>query len=78
MEKEKIINSIKEQIEKIKPFIMNDGGSLEFVKFEDGIVYISLGGACSNCSLIDETLKDGIEQIITSEIKEVKEVRRIN
>ncbi len=78
MENDKIIKKINEQIEKIKPFIMNEGGSLEFIKFEDGIVYISLGGACANCSLIDVTLKEGIEEIIKSEIPEVIEVRRVD
>ena len=58
--------------------MMSEGGILEFVKYENGIVYVYLGGACSTCSLIDVTLKDGIEQIITATIPEVKEVRRIN
>ena len=44
-EKNEIIEKIKEQIEMIKPFIINEGGILEFEKFEDGIVYITLGGA---------------------------------
>lgn len=78
MKNDKIIEKIREQVERIKPFIINDGGSLEFVKFEEGIVYISLGGACANCSLIDLTLKDGIEEIIKSEIPEVIEVRKID
>lgn len=77
MENDKIIEKINEQIEKIKPFIVSEGGSLEFIKFEDNIVYISLGGACANCSLIDVTLKEGIEEIIKSEIPEVMEVRKI-
>ena len=37
-----------------------------------------MGGACSDCSLIDVTLKDGIEQIICSEIPEVKEVVKVD
>ena len=78
MKNNEIIEKINEQIDKIRPFIMSEGGSLEFVKFEDGILYISLGGACAECSLIDVTLKDGIEEIITSEIPEVIEVRRIS
>lgn len=75
---EKIIEKIKNEIAKIQPFMMSEGGILEFVKYENGIVYVYLGGACSTCSLIDVTLKDGIEQIITATIPEVKEVRRIN
>lgn len=65
---------IKEEIDKIRPFLMGDGGDVEFVKFEDGIVYIKLTGACANCSMIDYTLKDGIEEILVNEIPEVKSV----
>ncbi len=65
-------------IEKLRPFLINDGGDLEYIKFEDGIVYVKLLGACSHCSLIDYTLKDGIEQILINEVPEVKEVKNIN
>ncbi len=44
-------------------------------KYEDNIVYVKMLGACADCALIDITLKEGIEEIITSEIPEVKEVR---
>ena len=78
MSDNEIIEKIEVEIEKIKPFLMSEGGLIEFVKYEDGIVYVRLGGACSNCDLIDVTLKYGIEQLITSEIPEVKEVRKID
>ena len=71
---EKIIN----EIEKLKPYLQNDGGNIEFVKFEDGIVYVKLTGACAGCSLIDVTLKEGIEEILVSEIPEVKEVVKVD
>ena len=65
-------------IDKIRPFLVSDGGNIEFVKFEDGIVYVKLLGACAGCSLIDVTLKDGIEQLMVEEIEGVKEVRNIS
>lgn len=65
-------------IDRIRPFIVSDGGNIEFVKYEDNIVYIDLTGACKDCSMIDITLKDGIEEIIVNEIPEVKEVRIID
>ena len=77
MTEEEIVEKIKQEIEKIKPFLLADGGSIEFVKYEDNILYIHLGGACANCGLIDVTLNDGIEQIICGEIEEVKEVRNV-
>ena len=53
---------IIEEIEKLKPYLQNDGGNIEYVKFEDGKVYVKLTGACAGCSLIDVTLKEGIEE----------------
>lgn len=68
---------IKEIIEKLRPFLISDGGDIEFVKYEDNIVYIRMMGACVNCQLIDFTLKDGIEAAIQEEIPEVLEVVNI-
>lgn len=65
-------------IDHLKPFLINDGGNIEFVKYEDNIVYISLGGACSDCQLLDLTLKDGIEATIMEEIPEVKGVINVS
>lgn len=71
---EEIIDKILVLIDKLKPFLMNDGGNLEFVKYENNIVYVRMLGACKDCDMMDITLKEGIEEIITSEIPEVKEV----
>lgn len=65
-------------IDKIRPFLISDGGNLEFVKYEDNIVYVRLTGACKDCAMIDITLKDGIEELIINEIPEVKEVINID
>ena len=78
MNKEEIELQIIALIDKIRPFLISDGGNLEFVKYEDGIVYVRLSGACKECSMIDITLKDGIEEMIINEIPEVKEVRNID
>ena len=64
-------------IDKLRPFLINDGGNLEFIKYENNIVYVKLLGACAECNMIDITLKDGIEQLIINEIPEVKEVINI-
>lgn len=76
--KEIIVNKIIMLIEKLKPFLMNDGGNLEFVKYENNIVYVRMMGACKDCDMMDITLKEGIEEIIINEIPEVKEVRNID
>ncbi len=65
---------IIEIIDKLRPFLMNDGGNIEFVKYEDNVVYIKMMGACANCHMLDLTLKEGIEMAIQEEVPEVKEV----
>lgn len=72
-ETEKII----EIIDQLRPFLINDGGNIEFVKYEDNIVYIRMMGACADCMMIDATLKDGIEMAIKEEVPTVKEVINI-
>ena len=74
MDKKEIEKKIIEILNKIKPFLNNDGGDVEFVKFEDGIVYVKLLGACADCALADNTIKDMVEYTLTFEIPEVKEV----
>lgn len=78
MKNDDIILKIISIIDRIKPFIISDGGNIEFVKYVDNIVYVKLDGACKDCAFIDTTLKDGIEEILISEIPEVKEVINID
>ena len=58
-------------IDKIRPFLQRDGGDCEFVKFEDGLVYIKMHGACIGCSFINLTVKDTIEVILQEEVEGV-------
>lgn len=67
-------NKIKELIDEIRPFLMADGGDIEFVKYEDNIVYVKMNGACANCHMLDLTLKDGIESMLMEEIPEIQAV----
>ena len=73
----KEVQKINEIIDKLRPFLINDGGNIEFIKYEDNIVYIQLMGACANCQMIDLTLKDGIAAAIMDEVPEVKDVVNI-
>lgn len=74
----KIEKKIIEILDKLRPFLINDGGNIEFVKYENNIVYIKMMGACANCHMLDLTLKDGIEAALQEEIPEIKEVININ
>lgn len=75
---EKIQEKIINIIEQIQPFLIADGGNVEFVKYEDNIVYIKIMGACQNCGMLDVTLKDLIEATIIDEIPDVKGVVKVN
>ena len=57
MEKNDVVTKIKAIIEELKPFLISDGGTLEFIDYKDGIVYVKLGGACEGCAFLDITLK---------------------
>jgi nifU-like protein len=71
---ENILELINECLEIVKPYIQNDGGDIKLIKFEDGIVYIKLLGACEGCIMKDYTIKDGIESFLIEHIPEVKGV----
>ena len=62
-----IEQQIEEALDKVRPFIIRDGGNVEFDSFIDGIVYLRMEGACSSCGLIDSTLSGGLEVILMEE-----------
>ena len=68
---ENINEKIIEVIEKIRPFLQNDGGDIEFIRFENGIVYVKMHGACMDCANLDSTISDGIEMILIDEVSGV-------
>jgi Fe-S cluster biogenesis protein NfuA len=69
---------IKEKIEaalnKIRPSLMADGGNVELVGVDNGVVKVKLTGACGGCPMSQMTLKMGIERILKKEVPEIKEV----
>jgi Fe-S cluster biogenesis protein NfuA len=69
---------MKEKVEaalnKIRPALMADGGNVELVDVEDGVVKVKLTGACGGCPMSQMTLKMGIERILKKEVPEIKEV----
>ncbi len=59
---------------KIRPAVARDGGDIKFNKFENGIVEVKLQGSCSGCPSSVITLKNGVQNLLTHYIPEVKEV----
>ena len=69
-----IEDQIEMTLDKIRPFIQRDGGDVIFDSFEDGIVYVTMVGACEGCSMVDETLNAGIAIILKEEVPGVIDV----
>jgi len=69
---------MKEKVEailnKIRPSLMADGGNVELVDANDGIVKVRLTGACGGCPMASMTLKHGVERLLKEQLPEVKEV----
>lgn len=78
MEVNETEKQIVEILEKLRPYLQRDGGDVDYVKFEDGIVYVQMLGACVGCSSMDSTLKDGIEQILLEEVPGVIGVENVD
>lgn len=72
-----VIIKIQNVLNRIRPYLQNDGGDAEFVKFEEGIVYVRMLGACIGCGSLDSTLKDCIESILLEEVEGVIGVENI-
>ena len=68
MNNDKTIKLIKQTIKKLRPYLNADGGDLDFVKFEDGIVYVRLLGACIGCSSSDDTITNSVEALLLEEV----------
>ncbi len=72
---------MREQVEKalneIRPSLQADGGDVEFVEIENGIVKVRLTGACGGCPMSQMTLKQGIEQVVKKAVPEVLSVESV-
>ena len=71
----KMIDSILSS--KIRPAIMQDGGDVKFIKYQNGTAYLSLKGSCAGCPSATITLKNGIENMLKHHIPEVKNVEQV-
>ncbi len=71
-----IVGQIKELLDtRVRPAVAQDGGDIVFHGFEQGVVYLTMRGACAGCPSSTATLKMGIENMLRHYIPEVTEVR---
>lgn len=75
---DEITAQIKELIAtRVRPMVMMDGGDIVFDRFDEGIVYLQMHGACAGCPSSTATLKSGIENMLKHFVPEVDEVRPV-
>lgn len=75
-EDKEIIFQIKELLDtRVRPAVAQDGGDITFHSFKEGVVTLTLKGACSGCPSSTATLKSGIENMLKYYIPEIKEVQ---
>jgi Fe-S cluster biogenesis protein NfuA len=68
---------VEKAIEKIRPFLQQDGGDIELVDIKDGVVKVKLKGACGCCPMAQMTLKSTVEKALKEEIPEIIRVESI-
>ncbi len=71
---------MKEKVEaalnEIRPMLQRDGGDVELVDIQDGVVKVRLQGACAGCPMSQMTLRNGIERVLKERIPEVTAVEQ--
>ena len=75
---EATVATIKELLDtRVRPAVAQDGGDITFKGFRDGIVYLSMRGACAGCPSSTATLKYGIENLLRHFCPDVQEVQAV-
>lgn len=72
-----INDQVQEVLDKLRPFLLRDGGDCELVDVEDGVVKLRLLGACGSCPSSTITLKAGIERALLEEVPGILEVEQV-
>ncbi|MCQ2009383.1 MAG: NifU family protein [Sporolactobacillus sp.] len=70
-------NQVEEVLEKLRPYLLRDGGDVELLDVENGIVRVRLLGACGNCPSSTLTLKAGIERALVENVPGIKELEQV-
>ena len=75
--KETVTNRVKETLEELRPRLQADGGDIELLEVDQGVVKVKLRGACAGCPMSTMTIKMGVEQYLKKKIPEVIRVEAL-
>ena len=73
MKQEEIIKKIKDRLSEINPLLALDGGGVEYIDFQDGILFVRMGGHCIECMGQEQTMA-GLLANIQEDIPDVKKI----
>ena len=68
---------VEQALDKIRPMLQADGGDVELVQVDQGVVKVRLQGACAGCPMSQMTIKNGIERLLKEQIPEVVAVEPV-
>lgn len=68
---------VEAALKKIRPFLQSDGGDIELVKIENGVVSVRLKGACGSCPMSAMTLRMGVEKFLKKEVPEITNINAV-
>ena len=72
-----IEDRILEALEKVRPYLKEDGGDISLVEVDFPVVRVKLHGACETCSMSYMTMKAGVEEVIKRAIPEIERVETV-
>lgn len=61
-------------LEMVRPYMQSHGGDVELVKVEGDTAFVRLQGACNGCSMAAVTLRNGVEEALTTQIPQITKV----
>ncbi|MDD4027677.1 MAG: NifU family protein [Bacilli bacterium] len=73
-----IEKKIEEILNKVRPYLNDHGGDVEFINYNDGTVYVSLTGMCANCMHANDTITSMIQSSLMFEMPEIKKVVNVD
>ena len=75
--KNPVEDKVQKVIQELRPNLQADGGDIELLGVEDGIVKVKLKGACAGCPMSTMTVKWGVENFLKKKIPEIVRVKAI-
>lgn len=75
MDKNEVMELVKQALEDIRPYLQADGGDISIVEItDDWVVKVQLEGACDGCPMSVQTMKNGVEMVVKTKVPFIKEV----